>query len=142
MLKKTRNSGWIAYVGPITAQKNFGSIREKWRWACHMTSVGIFCSSGAKVALWGHGRCTSNRPKSGYACPFGINSVPAATHVHGEPVGHLDLARLHYPKRHGRLRAKTRFSERSADPPYKSRGCGMPGAGFRATISPECIYGV
>ena len=50
--------------------------------------------------------------------------------------------RLHYPKWHGRLRAKTRFSKGSHDPPYKSRGCGMPGAGFRATISPKCIYGV
>ena len=54
-----------------------------------MTSVSIFWSSGAKVSLLGHGRCTSNRPKSGYACPFGINLVLAATHVHGEPVGHL-----------------------------------------------------
>mgnify|MGYP003326801332 CR=1 FL=1 len=42
-----------------------------------------------KVALLGHDGCTSNRPKSGYACPFGIILVLAAAHVHGEAVGHL-----------------------------------------------------
>ena len=71
MLKNTPISGTDILFDPITAQKNFGSIREKWRWECHMTCVVIFRCGGAKVALWGHGGCTSNRPKSGYACPFG-----------------------------------------------------------------------
>ena len=142
MLQKTRNSGWIAYVGQRTRQKILGSIREKWRWRWSTTCVRHFRGKTRKVALLWHGGCTSNSPKSGYACPFGNILVPRVAHVHGEAVGHLGPDRLHYPKRHGRLRAKTRFSRRFADPPYKSRGCGMPGAGFRATISPECIYGV
>ena len=48
-----------------------------------------FHTKTRKVALWGPGGCTSNRPKSGYARPFGKNSGPAAAHVHGEAVGHL-----------------------------------------------------
>ena len=48
----------------------------------------------------------------------------------------------HYPKRHGRQRTKCRFSTRNQHPPYKSRGCGMPGAGFLAAICSGYNYSV
>ena len=34
--------------------------------------------------------------------------------------------------RYNSLSSKTRFQKRTNDPPYKSRGCAMPGAGFGA----------
>ncbi len=44
---------------------------------------------GGKISLWGHGRSTSNRPKSGYARPFGTILILADPHGHGEQVGCL-----------------------------------------------------
>ena len=50
---------------------------------------GTFRRKTRKVALWGPGGYTSDRPKSGYARPIRKNSVPGVAHVHGEAVGHL-----------------------------------------------------
>ena len=43
----------------------------------------------SKIPLWGHGRSTSNRSKSGYARPFCKIVVLAHPHGHGEQVGCL-----------------------------------------------------
>ena len=43
----------------------------------------------SKISLWGHGRSTSDRPKSGYARPFCTIFVLADPHGHGEQVGYL-----------------------------------------------------
>ena len=51
-------------------------------------------------------------------------------------------AHPHYTKRQGRQNAKCRFSTRNHHPSYKSRGCVMPGAGFRAAICSGCTYSV
>ena len=84
-----RNSVWNNYFDQLTAKKIFSRIREKWRWESSLTSAGQFHSRFEKSQFGGHGRCTSNRPKSGYARPFGLIFVLGAAHVHGEQVGHL-----------------------------------------------------
>ena len=89
LVRARRNSVLAVFFDRLTAKKNFSRIREKWRWQSSLTSVRKFHSRFEKSQFGGHGRCTSNRPKSGYARPFGIIFVLGAAHVHGEQVGHL-----------------------------------------------------
>ncbi len=89
LVRVRRNCVLAVFFDQLTSKKIFSSIREKWRWVWSTTCVGHFYSKTRKVALWGPGGCTSNRPKSGYARPIGTNSVPGVAHVHREAVGHL-----------------------------------------------------
>ncbi len=137
-----RNLVLAVFFDQLTAKKNFSPIREKWRWESSTTSVRKFRRRFEKSHFWGMAGAlrialspatrirSANFCTGGCARPWRTGRAP-----------HIRPASI-IRNRHGRLRAKTRFSERSADPPYKSRGCGMPGAGFRATICCECIYSV
>ena len=59
------------------------------RWESWHEFVGGHAEFWRKISLWGHGRCTSNRSKSGYARPFGKILVLAHAHGRGEQVGHI-----------------------------------------------------
>ncbi len=71
------------------ASLSFSPIRENLRWESWHACVGSCAPFWTKISLWGHGRSTSKRPKSGYARPFCTILVLVDPPVHREQVGRL-----------------------------------------------------
>ena len=85
----TAKLGIIIKVWPINSQKKIQPDPRKMEVGMLHDVRQYIWHQIREISVLGHGRCTSNRPKSGYARPFGIIFVLGAAHVHGEQVGHL-----------------------------------------------------